>query len=182
MRAITPGLYLGSVEASYNRDMLQANCIAAIVSLTSARWVWWNGTARNAGIPEQRHKWVQCVDSSTQDLLVYMNNIWDFIERMASLLESSDKPHPGAILIHCALGISRSPTIIIAYLMRKYSAKREEVLAFVGYQVWEDEERTMPKAPYQAFLDDRAALLKRKGLTGNEPLAPQSLSSTIRWV
>ena len=70
--------------------------------------------------------------------------------------------------------------------MRKYGAKREDVLAFVqskqevkpsanftrqlqvweevGYQVWEDEERTFPKAPYRAFLDDRAALLyKRKG-------------------
>ena len=45
----------------------------------------------------------------------------------------------------------------------------------VGYQVWEDEEQTVPKAPYQAFLDDRAALLKKKGLTGHEPLAPLCL-------
>ncbi|KAB8259792.1 hypothetical protein BDV32DRAFT_123783 [Aspergillus pseudonomiae] len=82
--------------------------------------------------------------------------------------------------------------MIIAYLMRKYGIKREDALAFVmtkqrvkpsanftrqleiweevGYQVWEDEERTIPKAPYQAFLDGRAALLKKLGLTGDEPL------------
>lgn len=45
----------------------------------------------------------------------------------------------------------------------------------VGYQVWENEDRTVPKAPYKAFLEDRAALLDKKGLTGNEPLAPQNL-------
>ena len=100
-------------------------------------------------------------------------------------------------MIHCDLGISRSPAVIIAYLMRKYGMKREDVQAFVqtkqrvkpsanlirqlqvweqvGYQVWEDEERTVPKAPYQEFLDYREALLRKKGLTGNEPFAPLSL-------
>ncbi|KAE8371806.1 dual specificity phosphatase [Aspergillus bertholletiae] len=213
MREIVPGLYLGNVEASYKRDMLRKNCINAIVSLTDARWVWWNSTTREAGIPEHCHKWIQCADSSTQDLLAYMSDICDFIDQMASPtlrlsstlpveneLELSGKPHDthsGAILIHCDLGISRSPTIIIAYLMRKYGATREDVLTFVqskqkvkpsanftrqlqvweqvGYQVWENKEKTIPKAQYRAFLDDRAALLKRKGLTGNEPLAPQSL-------
>ena len=139
-----------------------------------------------------------------------------FIERMASsaLRESDTLPvdhglepvlsdtsrHAGlseAIMIHCDLGISRSPAVIIAYLTRKYGMKREDVQAFVqtkqrvkpsanlirqlqvweqmGYQVWEDEERTVPKAPYQEFLDYREALLRKKGLTGNEPFAPLSL-------
>lgn len=102
-----------------------------------------------------------------------------------------------AILIHCDLGISRSPTIIIAYLMRKLRIPKVDVLNLVqfkqkvkpspnftrqlqvweevGYQVWENEDRTIPKAPYKAFLEDRAALLKKKGLTGNEPLAPLTL-------
>lgn len=213
MREIVPGLFLGNVEASYKREMLQENRINAIVSLTNARWVWWNGTTREAGIPEYRHKWVQCVDSSTQDLLVHMSDICDFIDQLASSAlqlsftlpiehepKLSVKPNAApseAVLIHCDLGISRSPTVIIAYLMRKYSAKREDILAFVQtkqkvkpsanltrqlqvweqvrYQVWENDEKTVPKAPYQAFLDDRAALLKEKGLTGHEPLAPQNL-------
>ena len=215
MRRIVPGLVLGNVEASHKRAMLQENRINAIVSLTDARWAWWNGPTRNAGIPEHRHKWIQCVDSCTQDLLVYMSDICDFIDQMASPVlvslsslpiegndESNSEPHDGpfnAVLIHCDLGISRSPTVIIAYLMRKFGINYDTILAFVqtkqkvkpsanltrqlqiweevGYEVWEDEERTVAKPPYQAYLDDRAALLKEKGLTGNAPIAPLFLDS-----
>ncbi|KAE8151830.1 dual specificity phosphatase [Aspergillus avenaceus] len=211
MDKIMPGLYLGNVRSSCKRSMLEENRINAIVSLTDARWVWWNGPTRNAGVPEHRHKWVQCADSSTQDLLVYMAGICDFIDAVASPVllsgglsgeervecEGGDADASGAVLVHCDLGISRSPTVIIAYLMRKYGLKREDALGLVrskrkvkpsanmtrqlvvweqvGYQIWEDEEGTVPKAPYRAFLDDRAALLKARGLTGNEPLAPLSL-------
>jgi hypothetical protein len=213
MRQIVPGLFLGNVEASYKRDLLQKNRINAIVSFTDARWVWWNTTTREAGIPEHRHKWVQCADSSTQDLLAYMSDICDFIDQMASPALSSlsslpvdhknatnDEPCGApseAILVHCDLGISRSPTIVVAYLMRKLRIQKVDVLNFVqskqkvkpspnltrqlqvweevGYQVWENEDRTVPKAPYKAFLEDRAALLEKRGLTGNEPLAPQNL-------
>ncbi|KAN0087349.1 dual specificity protein phosphatase [Elaphomyces granulatus] len=168
------------------REILCSERINVIVSLTDARWVWWNSCTRESGILKHRHKWVQCVDSSTQDLTSATSSTRWLVKHEHGF---SDKPCDAcseAILIHCDLGISRSPTI-----MREYGTKREDVLAFVrskqkvkpsanstqvweevGYQVWENGERTVPKAPYRAFLDDRAALLKEKGLTGNEPLAP----------
>ncbi|CAG8368453.1 unnamed protein product [Penicillium salamii] len=213
MRQIVPGLFLGNVEASYKRQMLQENQINTIVSLTSARFAWWRSTTRAAGIPEHRHKWVQCADSSTQDLLVYMSDICDFIDQMAAPALSSlsslsvecnsemdderPDPAPEAILIHCELGISRSPTIIIAYLMRKLNIQQADAFDIVRqkqrirpsknltrqlqvweecrFQVWENEDRTVPKPAYKAFLEDRADLLREKGLTGNEPLAPLTL-------
>ena len=55
MRQIVPGLFLGNVEASHKRDLLQKNRINAIVSLTTTRWVKWSSTTRSAGIPEPRH-------------------------------------------------------------------------------------------------------------------------------
>ena len=215
MMQIVPGIFLGNVQASFRREMLRQNGINAMVSLTDARWVWWNSTTREAGIPASRHKWVQCADSSTQDLLAHMNNICEFIDEMTSSNLPSTRsssiqqqqshgldepPHDapaGAVLIHCDLGVSRSPTIIIAYLMRKYGMKLEQTRAFVqlkqkakpsanfirqlqiwealDYQVWEDEERTIPKALYQAFLNDQAVLLNKRGLIGNEILAPTNL-------
>ncbi|KAL4877088.1 dual specificity phosphatase [Aspergillus karnatakaensis] len=215
MTEIVPGLFLGNIGSSWSRDLLQGNRTNAIVSLTTARWVWWNeaGSTRRAGVSKERHKWVQCADSSTQDLLVYMSDICDFIDEVAapSLQSSSalpteaenlldnqprDEPQHG-ILVHCDQARSRSPTIIIAYLMRKYGAKREDALSFVlskqkvrpsanftrqlevweqvQYQLWEISERTIPKPQYQAFLDDRAAPLREKGLTWNEPLVPLTL-------
>lgn len=111
--------------------------------------------------------------------------------------EIDDERHGAAseaILIHCDLGISRSPTVIIAYLMRKLSMSQEDVLPFVqskqkvkpsknlmrqlqvweevGFQVWKEEDRIVPKPAYKAFLEDRDVLLRERGLTGNEPLAP----------
>ncbi|KAJ5189661.1 dual specificity phosphatase Yvh1 [Penicillium cf. griseofulvum] len=180
MRQIVRGLFLGNVKASYDRDLLQKNRINTIVSFTDARWV-------------------QCADSSTQDLLAYMSDICDFIDRIASPALSSLSSLPvnykhatnyescgvpsDAILIHCDLGISRSPTIVVAYLMRKLGMQKVDVLNFVqsrqkvkpspnltrqlqvweevGYQVWENEDKTVPKAPYKAFLEDRADLLKK---------------------
>ncbi|KAJ9202478.1 hypothetical protein DTO164E3_2918 [Paecilomyces variotii] len=213
MRQIVPGLFLGNVEASYKREMLQKNHINAIVSLTDARWVWWNTITRQAGVPEYRHKWVQCADSSTQDLLAHMSDICDFIDQMASPALSSLPSLPvdgeyetnderrgaasGAILIHCDLGISRSPTVIIAYLMRKFNMQQADVLHFVQskqrikpstnltrqlevwekvrFQVWENEDRTVPKPAYKEYLEYRDVLLRKRGLTGNEPLAPLNL-------
>lgn len=158
-------------------------------------------------VPEHRHKWVACLDSSTQDLLVYMKDICNFIEQMSlpfkRPLPSPEKSStetsvvPGVVLVHCEQGVSRSPTIVVAYLMRKRRQKFADVLAIVGakrkirispnftkqleiweeveYEIWEDVECRVPKAPYKAFLEERAALLKAKGLTGDEPIAPVNL-------
>jgi dual specificity phosphatase 12 len=142
-----------------------------------------------------------------------MSDTCDFIDQMASPVLSSLPALPieckhelndeqsgadsEAISIHCDLGISRSPTIMIAYLMRKLNMQQADVLNFVQtkqkvkpssnrtrqlqvwedveFHLWENEERTIPKPAYKAFLEHVAALLRQKGLTGNEPLAPQSL-------
>jgi dual specificity phosphatase 12 len=45
----------------------------------------------------------------------------------------------------------------------------------VGYQIWEDEEKRIPKPEYNAFLERRAVELKAKGLTGDELHYPLNL-------
>jgi hypothetical protein len=158
---------------------------------------------------------VPALDSSTQDLLVHMSETCDFIDRMfltvqpppSSILSQQDPEKrierstsaqgSSGVLVNCGQGISRSATMVIAYIMRKHSAKLDDVLATVrakrkvkpnlnfmaqlkvweeiGYEIWEDGEKKIPKVQYQAYLEKRAADLKAKGRTGNEPIQILSL-------
>ncbi|MCJ1367717.1 hypothetical protein MMC16_006851 [Acarospora aff. strigata] len=213
---IEPGLFIGNATSSHHTLTLRNNHITAIVSLVNARLIPWTLAQNRELVPKDRHLWIECVDSSTQDILVHMGNICDFIDRMflprvqppSSTLPSQPNPDthveaspsaqpPGGVLVHCDQGISRSTTIVVAYLMRKHGAKREDVLAAVrakrkvrpspnfmaqlevweqvGYQIWEDGEGKIPKEPYRAYTERRAADLKAKGLTGNEPMRPLNL-------
>jgi dual specificity phosphatase 12 len=186
MSEVEPGLFLGNCWSSYDRILLEANDIDAVVSLTDASHGLWAITSEY--VPRDRHKWLLCEDSLTQDLLIHMGHICEFIDHM---LHSEP---PGAVLVHCELGVSRSPTIVIAYLMWKRGLKFEDALAMVkekrkikpsanfikqlqiweqvGYEIWENSETKVPKAPYQAYLEERAAILMAKGLTGDEPIGP----------
>jgi dual specificity phosphatase 12 len=66
-----PGFILRNGKASYNRAIHREDRINAIISLTDTRWAWCNH--ESAGIPENRQRWAQSADSSTQDLPVYMS-------------------------------------------------------------------------------------------------------------
>ncbi|KAJ5693078.1 dual specificity phosphatase catalytic domain protein [Penicillium macrosclerotiorum] len=147
MRQIVPDLILGNVRSYHNRELIEENHINAVVSLTHAPWVWWNTITREAGVPKDCHKFVQCADSSKQGVLVYLGNICDFMDQVASPAlcatgslptecnaEDARRDGPGAskaVLIHCDLGISRPPSPIIVYLMRNLRMPRAEVFGFV---------------------------------------------------
>lgn len=86
--------------------------------------------------------WLECFDTPTQDLLKYMDDACDFIERMMEekslevagskdaeeATASNSNPRHG-ILVHCELGRSRSSTMVIAFLMRKFHQGFNDVLA-----------------------------------------------------
>lgn len=87
--------------------------------------------------------------------------------------------------------------VIIAYFMSRFDMPQADVMQFiqskqkikprtnftrqlqvwkeVRYQVWENEDRTVPKPAYKAFLEHQTVLLGKRGLTGNELLTPQNL-------
>jgi dual specificity phosphatase 12 len=66
---------------------------------------------------------------------------------------------------------SKQKLELSTYLTRQTQVQKE-----VGFQVWENEDRTVPKPAYKAFLEHRDVLLRKRGLTGIEPLASQSLT------
>jgi Dual specificity phosphatase, catalytic domain len=218
---IVPGLLIGNAMCTFDLSTLQSNHINAVVSLVNAPLNLWKRTKFTNSVTIGRHLWIECVDSSTFDMLVHLDRICDFIDQMLlsdqqSLPQTSSQPGssesepfqqvpeidsdmktiskpPGVVLVHCDLGISRSATAVIAYLMRMQHRTRDDVLAElrakhkrtkpsanftdqlevweqVGYQIWEDEAKTIPKKEYAAYRERRAAALQAKGLTGNEPM------------
>ncbi|KAH7163330.1 protein-tyrosine phosphatase-like protein [Dactylonectria estremocensis] len=206
---IAPHLFVGNVKSSLKRQILRENNITAVVSLLDGGYNRWSHPEYRAIIPEDCHLYVPCLDSSTMDILALLEGICDFIEiQLGGNLaghqsrastpteewhhEDSPQPRDANVLIHCHLGVSRSATVAIAYLMRKrhegldsvYPDVRQRrrvkprdnfidqlrVWEAVGYSVWEDAAKTTPKEQYRGYLGRRAARLEAKGLTGNEPI------------
>jgi dual specificity phosphatase 12 len=173
---IEPGLYIGDCDSSSQLSTLSKNNITAIVSLANFESEAWSRPANRELVPEDNHMFVRCADSPTQDLLGHLADICDFIDKH---IASKDN-----ILVHCTAGVSRSATIVVAYLMRKNKQSLDSVLKqvkdkrwiepssnfmtqlqiweAVQYEVWEDSERTTPKEQYSEFLGRRDAKLDAK--------------------
>jgi len=112
MNEIRPNLYLGSMLAAKNRDLLKLHHITHV--LVAA-----------ANLPqhfpkELSYMQVPLMDEDHADLLSWFPQCIEFI---SSALASG-----GAVLVHCAAGVSRSSSVVIAYLLAKenlsvYSAR-----------------------------------------------------------
>ncbi|XP_043605656.1 dual specificity protein phosphatase MPK-4 isoform X2 [Bombus pyrosoma] len=63
-------------------------------------------------LPNLTVKYIQITDMPREDLLTHFEDSYEFIDHS---LQQNEK-----ILVHCYFGISRSATIVIAYLMKKY--------------------------------------------------------------
>lgn len=197
---IENGLYLGDIQSSHQVSILRAHNITAMVSLTREAMLCWRRPGNRELVPEQNHLYIPCADSSTFDLLPNLAAICDFIDRFrprdqhdsASASASGDVP---GILVHCEMGISRSATAMLAYLMRAHEWDLDTALVHIQekrkvkpnsnfveqltvwaetkYEIWErsnEDGNVVPKPAYAAYLARRAGRLRERGLTGNEPV------------
>ena len=100
---IIPGfLYLGSGRDAYDINQLQQHRIGNIINV-----------AREfppSSFAEIIYHEELIDDESTYKLLPHFETSWEKLEKVREKKES--------ILVHCAVGKSRSPAIIIAYLMK----------------------------------------------------------------
>ncbi|KAI9166554.1 phosphatases II [Paramyrothecium foliicola] len=175
---VESGLFVGDIASSLSADTLESNKITAIVSLADHPAPEWSSSDIRALVPADRHLFVHCHDSSTQDLLARLPEICDFIESMRH--NSS-----GSVLVHCTRGVSRSPAIVAAYLMRKHRQSADRAIAAiervrrvrpspnflaqlyvwdeVQYDCWEEANRAIPKLPYLKYMKKRAETLQAEG-------------------
>src|SRR5579883_2881879 len=97
-------LYLGSRHVAKDRDLLDQYTITAVVNVTPDE--------PNHFSNDPQFSYLSCPinDDSDENISAYFDVASDFIEQMRN--EGRN------ILVHCRGGVSRSPTIVLAYLIK----------------------------------------------------------------
>eukprot|EP00249_Psilotum_nudum_P014886 c25051_g1_i1 orf=467-1063(-) len=111
---IEEGLYLGSIGAAYNKDVLQSLRISHILSV-----------ANSVDIPypdDFVYKQIEVRDSADVNLEGHFEECFAFIDEARKT---------GAVLVHCFAGRSRSVTVVLAYLMKTHNMNLLQALELV---------------------------------------------------
>nr|KAF6427437.1 dual specificity phosphatase 26 [Rousettus aegyptiacus] len=100
---VWPGLYLGDQDIANNHRELRRLGITHVLNASHSRW---RGTPEAYDGLGIRYLGVEAHDSPAFDMSIHFQTAADFIHRALS--------QPGGkILVHCAVGVSRSATIAI---------------------------------------------------------------------
>lgn len=111
------GLYLGGYEAATNQPLLDQYNIKAVLTIISENRVQYTSDQIYL------HKFVRADDDPRFDLSEHFEQCLEFIENA--------RKNRYNVLVHCMAGISRSATIILAYLMKTYKYKFNDALQYV---------------------------------------------------
>jgi dual specificity phosphatase 12 len=108
---IEPRLFLGNCTAARNIQFLKSKEISHILTIDSFPIP--NYVCSSASV---KNKYIHISDMSRENILEHFEDCISFIEDALK-----DERGSNSILVHCFYGVSRSATIVIAYLMKKYS-------------------------------------------------------------
>ena len=114
LNKVTDKIYLGDINSGKDINFLKEENISSVLSLTGDIF-----TPKYPKSLKISQKIINIDDSPKE-------NILKFFKECILYIENSDK-----ILVHCMAGVSRSATIVIAYLMWKTHASYLETLDFV---------------------------------------------------
>jgi len=112
---ILPHIYLGSIHAARNKELLKLYGITHILTVA---------IDIDALYPDDFHYMlIRAHDYELQDLISYFNAANDFIK---TALKNN-----GVILIHCMGGVSRSTTVLSAYILESQLSSVKSTLALI---------------------------------------------------
>uniref|UniRef100_A0A4W5QYW2 protein-tyrosine-phosphatase n=1 Tax=Hucho hucho TaxID=62062 RepID=A0A4W5QYW2_9TELE len=105
---ILPFLFLGNERDAQDLDLLLRLNISYVVNVTTHLPLYHLGSGL------VHYKRLPATDNSKQNLRQYFEEVFDH------LFSSTEEAHQSGrgVLIHCQAGVSRSATIVIAYLMK----------------------------------------------------------------
>ncbi|XP_059923563.1 dual specificity protein phosphatase 22-B-like isoform X1 [Gadus macrocephalus] len=103
---ILPGLYLGNLKDSQDKDLLAKFNITHILSI--------HDTAKPV-LEDMKYRCISASDHSKQNLCRLSLRMPYFKDSIVFIHES--RLQGGGCLVHCVAGVSRSVTLVVAYLM-----------------------------------------------------------------
>ena len=127
---ICEGLYLGSKDSSYNKEILLSMNIKQIIVCC--------GCLPAHFVPRDHHQTIEEVP--TDEHITYLrlpvqDNLMEcltpYFEASIEFINEGKEKRQCATLVHCHAGISRSATVVTAYLMKMQSMKYQEAYDFV---------------------------------------------------
>ena len=112
-------LYLGSEKHAYNPLIIKNLKITHILNVTK------NGKNKFSDI---KYCKVLVMDSEDENISRFFRIAYEFIEEAMHENQSGSN---NVVLVHCALGVSRSATIVIMFLMRTFGMSLQDSLNFL---------------------------------------------------
>ncbi|XP_075071812.1 dual specificity protein phosphatase 5 [Mixophyes fleayi] len=112
---ILPFLYLGSAYHASKCEFLANLHISALLNVSRK--------CSDCIKDQYNYKWIPVEDNHTTDISRHFQEAIDFIDTV--------RRAGGRVLVHCEAGISRSPTICMAYLMKTKSFRLEEAFEYI---------------------------------------------------
>ncbi|CAK9304401.1 unnamed protein product [Gordionus sp. m RMFG-2023] len=120
LNEIVKNIYLGGISAAKNTDQLKKLKVNSILTIDIQ-------PLPNKFTNDFYYKFIYAQDSINQNLLSYFDECANFIDDCLKNQENDN-----SILIHCFQGVSRSSTILIAYLMKRHSLTLTESISKVS--------------------------------------------------
>ncbi|KIJ31817.1 hypothetical protein M422DRAFT_234445 [Sphaerobolus stellatus SS14] len=114
---LAPGLFLGPCSAASSKPFLTANAITDVLSVGSTP------AQKIDGITYHR---LSLTDSPSSSIAKVSDEACRIIDS-----KKIGKAKEGKILVHCSAGISRSPTLVVAYLMKAHNMSLKAALGRV---------------------------------------------------
>lgn len=148
-------LFLGGEDSARSEHVLRSLEISHVVNMCAEIAVGTKEESFGAGGKRKKRKEVErlhcpCEDVATESIMPHLHRACEFIE--------SARAQGGRVLVHCAMGISRSPTVVIAWLMKSRGWSVQQAIGHVKHR----RPQIKPNAGFIGQLEEFGKIVSRK--------------------